>query len=177
MAAYGFGELDPIGAGAAGAAVDEDVVVGLGVRDDALVGGQCGGADGGGVVGVDAGGEGGGAGAGGDDVLRQGAEAGGRVEAAEDGFAGRERCCGAAGGDDTAAEVDARGGGTGDEAAAEEGEFGDFVVDGVEGHADDFDEDLFGAEGGGWGGGGGGVEGEVFLETAFGGGELPGFHC
>lgn len=84
---------------------------------------------------------------------------------------------GAAGGEDAPAEVDAGGGGPGDEEAADEGQFGDFVVDGVEGHADDFDEDLRRGEVGGGRGGGGGVEGEVFLEAAFGGGELPGFHC
>lgn len=90
---------------------------------------------------------------------------------------GEGGCGGAAGGEDAPAEVDAGGGGLGDEEAADEGQFGDFVVDGVEGHADDFDEDLLGGELAGRRGDCGGVEGEVFLEAAFGGGELPGFHC
>lgn len=119
VASYGFCELDAEGAGAAGAAVDEDAVVGLRVGDDALVGYQGGGADGGGVVGVDAGWEGGGAGEGGDDVLAHGAEAGGRIEAAEDGLVGGEGGGGAAGGEDAPAEVDAGGGGPGDEEAAD----------------------------------------------------------
>lgn len=110
-----LGELDAEGPRAAGAAVDEDVVVGARVGDDALLGCERGGADGDGVGRRDARREGRGAGKGGDDVLRQGAVFGGRVEAAEDGLGGGE---GGGGGDDAAAEIDAGGGGAGDEEAA-----------------------------------------------------------
>ena len=146
MAPDHFGDLDPEHARPARAAVDEDPVTPLHVGDDALVCGQRGGAGRGGVVRVDTVRERDAAGARGGDELAERAELGGRVEATEDELAGLQdggqRC---AGDDDAAAVVDPGGGGRGRDEGAEDGQFGDFVVDWVDRHADYFDRDLFGA--------------------------------
>jgi hypothetical protein len=169
VAALDFGKLDAEDAGSAGAAVDKDLVARLDVRDDGLVGCQGGCAGCGGVVDVHAAWELDAARPLGGDVLAQGAEFDGLVEAAEDELAGlQDGFHGGAGGDDAAAVVDSGGCGLGDDESAHDGEFGQFVVDGVEGHADDFDGDLFCGESG-WGRRCTWVDFEVLLEPAAGG--------
>lgn len=92
-----------------------------------------------------------------DGVFGQGAELGGGVEFAEDelargqGFWGDFFGVGACG-DDAAGIVDGWGRGFFDEEGAEEGDLGEFVVDGVQGGGEDLDEDLVGWEGEGGGG-------------------------
>lgn len=99
---------------------------------------------------------------------------------AEDELSGFE-CVGVtAGCDDGAREIETWycGRGAEDEVAEEWREFGEFVVDGVEGGGVGFYEEGGGGEGGGGGGeGGGGVEGEGFGDGAAGGGGLVGAHC
>lgn len=79
--------------------------------------------------------------------------------------------------DDAACVVYARGGGFADEEGAEEGEFGEFVVYGVEGGGENVDKGVVGWEEGRLRGkGGGGVEGEVIFEAAGSTGEVVGLH-
>jgi len=78
---------------------------------------------------------------------------------------------------DATTEIGAGDGWAGDEEAAEEGDFGLFVVDGIEGGRDDADEKAMAGIGGGERGEReGGAEGEVGLEGWGGGGVLPGAH-
>ncbi|TKW58872.1 hypothetical protein CTA1_8647 [Colletotrichum tanaceti] len=178
VAADGLCDLDAESAGAAGAAVDEDLVAGLDVGDDVLVGGEGGGAEGGGLLEVDRGGAGGGDGgdavAVGDGVLAQRALGGHGVEAADDEVSRGDVGDGGADGDGAAGEVHAGAPGEGDDGLGDEAEVRELVVGRVDARGDDLDEDLVGLEGGG-GGRRDGDEGEVPDEGA-GGGDLPAAH-
>jgi len=156
VASEDLGDLDAEGAAPAGAAVDEDPLARArrDVRRDGLVGRLRGDADRGRSVRVDALGERRDVVDGAHDVLGQGAELRRDREAAEHELARLELRLrdSRARGDDAPAEVDARGGGRGEDEFGEESmcRFGNLVVGRVEGCRDDPHEDLVPAEGGPW---------------------------
>ncbi|KAF7503807.1 hypothetical protein GJ744_003248 [Endocarpon pusillum] len=180
-----LGNLDPERAAPAAPSVDKDPLprAPLDVGDDGLVGRQRRGPRACGINHVHAGWDRHAACTWRDGVLGQSPKLRGAVDAPKDQLAwlqvrrGDFLAVGACGNDATC-EVDAgRGGAAGDD-APEEGDFGEFVIDGVESCDEDLQKDLVG-----WEEGrvcrerSAGVELQILLNRGGGAGELPGFHC